>query len=106
MSKELEALESLMGNYYEMCQDTGDNDDQYQRYNNTSEYHAIKRALEEKEKQEKLLKILKDKKVDLHLIDSIPKEDTSIYGVKAYNFCYLKHLTKEEFDIIKRWLKE
>ncbi len=77
------------------------NDDKIENY-----IQSIKQDLEEKEKLEKLLKILKDKKVDLHLIDSIPKEDTSIYGVKAYNFCYLKHLTKEEFDIIKRWLEE
>lgn len=46
MSKGLEALERLMTDYYEMCQDLGSNDDQYQRWNLTSERAIIKKELE------------------------------------------------------------
>ena len=53
MSKGLEALERLMANYYEMCRDAGDNDDQYQRYNLTSERAII-------EKELKAFEIIKD----------------------------------------------
>lgn len=45
MGKGLEALESLMKDYYEMCLDTGNNDDEYQRNNLTSEYHIIQKEL-------------------------------------------------------------
>jgi hypothetical protein len=46
MSKGLKALEDLMSNYYEMCEDTGNNDDQYQRCNLTSERAIIEKELE------------------------------------------------------------
>lgn len=45
MIKGLEALERLMTDYYEMCQDLGDNDDQYQRCNLTSERATIENSL-------------------------------------------------------------
>ena len=45
MSKGLEALERLMANYYEMCQDLGNNDGQYQRCNLTSERAIIEKEL-------------------------------------------------------------
>lgn len=45
--KPLKALESLMKDYYEMCLDTGNNDDEYQRNNLTSEYHIIETALKD-----------------------------------------------------------
>lgn len=47
MSKGLEALERLMADYYEMCQDLGNNDDQYQRCNLTSERAIIEKELKD-----------------------------------------------------------
>ena len=49
MSKGLKALEDLMTSYYEMCQDLGNNDDQYQRCNLTSERSIIERELKDNE---------------------------------------------------------
>ena len=45
MIEGLEALERLMADYYEMCQDLGNNDDQYQRCNLTSERAIIEKEL-------------------------------------------------------------
>lgn len=89
MSKGLKALEDLMSNYYEMCEETGNNDDQYQRCNLTSERAIIEGELERLEtleedfmsltetnmelvqenaknqKKLKALEIIKEKKVDV-----------------------------------------
>ena len=53
MSKGLEALESLMANYYEMCVIDNCNDDMYQKFNNSSERGII-------EKELKALEIIKE----------------------------------------------
>ena len=45
MSKGLEALDELMENYYNMCLDTGNNDDQYQKWNLTSPRAIIEKEL-------------------------------------------------------------
>ena len=45
MSKGLEALERLMNDYYEMCENTLNNDDNYQKYNLTSERAVIEKEL-------------------------------------------------------------
>lgn len=67
---------------------------------------VIEKELNQKEKQEKLLKLLKNKKVDLHLVDDILNDGIPRYDVKTYNFCYnMRYLTKDEFDLIKRWLR-
>lgn len=66
---------------------------------------VIEKELNQKEKQEKLLNLLKNKKVDLHLIDDILNNGLPRYDVKTYNFCCLEHLTKDEFDSIKRWMR-
>ena len=58
MSKGLEALERLMNDYYEMCENTLNNDDNYQKYNLTSERAVI-------EKELKALKIIIDKNVNV-----------------------------------------
>ena len=53
MGKGLKALKDLMKDYYEMCQDLGNNDDQYQKCNLTSERAII-------EKELKALELIKD----------------------------------------------
>lgn len=58
MTRELQALERLMADYYEMCQDLGNNDDQYQRCNLTSERAIIETALKKQEQDKKKVKAL------------------------------------------------
>ncbi len=57
MSKELEALERLIENYYKMCQDTG-YDSEYQRTNLPIDYEIIETALDQKAKQDEVLELL------------------------------------------------
>lgn len=52
----LDALESLMASYKELCDDAGDNDIQYQIWNLSSPYHVIKRNLERLEEYEDIRK--------------------------------------------------
>lgn len=69
---------------------------------------CIKIAFEQKwelqdlcQKQREILKILKNKKVDLNLI-------LGCGGLAAYNMCcYVvgNELTQEEYDLIKEWLE-
>ena len=92
--KGLQALKDLMKDYYEMCQDLGNNDDQYQRCNLTSERAII-------EKELKALEIIKEKGIILQFI----KET---YTVEQYNAgvfgTLVKPLTQEEFDLLKEVL--
>lgn len=48
----LDAPESLMAYYKELCDDVCDNDIQYQLWNLTSPHHVIKRNLERLEEYE------------------------------------------------------
>ena len=68
MSKGLKALERLMVNYYEMCQDLGNNDDQYQRCNLTSERAIIEKELKESEKSKREIEKSKREIEILHFI--------------------------------------
>ena len=96
MSKGLEALETLMTYYYEMCQDLGNNDDQYQRCNLTSERAII-------EKELKALEIIRYKNISIECLKrAINKE-----GLEWYNsLCpyQLERLTQEEFELLKEVL--
>ncbi len=47
MTKGLESLETLMNDYYEMCQDLCNNDDEYQRNNLTSPRAIIEKELKD-----------------------------------------------------------
>ena len=55
MTKGLEALKQLMNEYYEMCEDTGNNDDMYQKCNLTSERAIIEKELKAIDKYKELL---------------------------------------------------
>jgi L-lactate utilization protein LutC len=70
-----------------------------------NELEQVLKDLEEKEKQDKILSILKNKKVDIKLVLWAGQK------VEAYNVVVreTKHfpreeLTQEEFDDIKEWL--
>lgn len=103
MSKGLEALERLMANYYEMCQDLGNNDDQYQRCNLTSERAII-------EKELKALEIL-TKHIDGCVKFRVLKEPSDCFLVIEEWFLDLKTyeikvaITQEEYDLLKEVLK-
>lgn len=91
MSKGLEALERLMNDYYEMCENTLNNDDNYQKYNLTSERAVI-------EKELKALKIIIDKNVNVAYLKVCSTLD--LYN-NAELEVYEKQLTQEEFDLLK-----
>lgn len=55
-SKGLEALKKLMNNYYEMCEDTENNDDNYQKCNLTSERAIIEKELNRLEKYDEIVR--------------------------------------------------
>lgn len=90
MTKGLEALESLMNNYYEMCEDTLNNDDNYQKYNLTSERAVIEKELK---KPQELYNKIKEKRdnaqKDLHkgvAANKIKDVKIELIGqVNAYN---------------------
>ena len=105
MSKGLKALEDLMKDYYEMCQDLGNNDDQYQRCNLTSERAII-------EKELKALEIIKEKNIAIKQLQMSPCLEAYC---TLYRFLYhdvdwkgLQHLmpTQEEFDLLKEVLED
>lgn len=100
----LEALKSLMDKFYELCQETNCNEDEYQRNNLTSERAIIEKSLEAlkqiKEKYEKAIKILKDKEPHINLV-------LSTNNVSDYNsFVFLDYaLSKEEYALLKEVLE-
>lgn len=129
MNKGLEALERLMADYYEMCQDLGNNDDQYQRCNLTSERAIIEKELKRLEdidcilntgggiwaedgivsKKLKVFEIIKEKKVDVGVlthvitISSNPLKD---YNETIWEDEKENRLTQEEYDLLKEVLYE
>lgn len=90
MSKGLEALERLMAKYYEMCQDLGNNDDEYQRYNLTSERATIEKELKELEELQQVLDDFKIYNI-MNLIDTL-KNIRFIEELNAVNSKKLKAL--------------
>ncbi len=90
-NKGLEALERLMANYYEMCLDTGCNDDQYQRYNNKDSERAII------EKELKALNIILDF-CDI----CVYRNRLGQCFLKIGN--YLSAISKENYDLLKEVL--
>jgi len=97
MNKGLEALEKLMADYYEMCQDLGNNDDQYQRCNLTSERAII-------EKELKILVVLKDL-FDFDFALRFPSNQPMLRITnKRTNEYWEMPISKEEYDLLKEVL--
>lgn len=93
----LEALEKL-GRYalYEMYNEL--------QVNETDEFDIVQQALLKSQEQEKVLKIIKEKNVDIIMIrmsETLDKYNRMIY---KDNF-NRKELTQEEFDILKEELE-
>lgn len=71
-------------------------------------FQELQNDLEEKEKQDKILEILKNKKVDIKLVLWAGQK------VEAYNvvvreqkdYWWREELTQEEFDLIREWLEK
>ena len=101
MKNGLEALESLMTDYYEMCQDLGNNDDQYQRCNQTSERAII-------EKELKTLEVFSNFEMELDASKTID-------GRMAYSLIIKNERDEEltlflggwekDYNLLKEWLK-
>ena len=65
----------------------------------------IREALEQKEKQDKILEILKNKKVDIKLVLwAGQKVEAYNVVVREKNLFPREELTQEEFDLIRKWL--
>ena len=101
-----DALRSLMDKFYELCQETNCNEDQYQRYNTTSENAILERVID-------ALDILIGKSVDIgcltHAFTYVEKDKQ----LKFYNtngqYCFGKghnYLTQDEFDLIEDVIKQ
>ena len=88
MNKELEVLENIKSNcgYYYYKQD---------------DFNFIETELKEKEKQDEILRIIKEKRVDLHTL--LHSCDLETYINHKWSDC--KKLTQAEFDLLKEWLK-
>lgn len=66
---------------------------------------SIIKDLEEKEKQDKILKIIKEKNVDIKHLKHFIKCYTKEVGLKTYNDYHSKEeLTQEEYDLFEEWL--
>ena len=111
----LEALKLLMEEYYEMCQDTGNNDDQYQKYNLTSPRAIIEKELKDGAKHKKALDIIVAKEVDVmsfkccldvgwdyDLFENNCQDSNSWNEDPPYKH----HMTEEEFELVKEELKQ
>lgn len=93
MSKGLEALKRLMTDYYEMCQDLGSNEDQYQRWNLTSERAIIAKELNEYEQYKTI-----EQELGIDLI-------TLFKALKSTDGLWVSGEAKENINKIERSLK-
>ena len=74
-------------------------------YDLNLEYETVEQALLKAQEQEKVLSIIKEKKVDVcELKICIDEYDDSLYQYNKRNIEQFK-LTPEEFDAVKRWVK-
>lgn len=72
------------------------------------DYNTIKQFLIKAQEQEKVLEIIKVKRIDMwHLVDLL-EQDYEMYLAFCKSEKYAKDyiLTKEEFELLKRWLNE
>ena len=71
------------------------------------DYRIIKQALIKSQEQEKVLEIIKEKKVDIKLImwagNMVEAYNQKVREQKDY--WWREELTQEEFDLLKRWFK-
>lgn len=101
MSKELEALDGLFD--LVTCQGSFE---QAQKYYNTLEESILKAQEQEKENAEykKILNIIKEKKVDIYILNDLGTlEEYNEWVLKKYGTYY--QLTQEEFTLLKRWIE-
>ena len=78
-----------------------------QYLDNTIEFYIIKQALIKAQENEKVLSIIKEKKVIVDLLIGNNLERYNYEIIKFYgNYGWTKKcfLTEEEFDLLKRWL--
>lgn len=109
MSKELEALDEIFDIIYNLnCATTYEQD---VKLDNLRE--IIKKELKEAQEQEKVLKIIDEKNVDINGLKKCIELDlplTDEQRLHKYNHDYMmigmKQLTQEEFELLKRWLSD
>lgn len=102
-----EALKSLMDKFYELCQETNCNEDQYQFYNTTSENAILERTLD-------ALDILIGKSVDIscltHAFTYVEKDKQLNFYNTNGQYCFRKdhhnYLTQDEFDLLEDVIKQ
>lgn len=93
MSKELEAFGrlALHTEYYNVVHDN---------INSENDYQVVKQALLKAQEQEKVLKIIKEKNVDIF---RFRKLDFNTFN-QLQRSCKLPELTQEEFDLVKEMM--
>jgi len=89
MNKSLEALERIVG-----CSIIESHTQKWQK-----DYYTIEEEL-------RALEIIKNKKVDVDLLDTIIKDENQIDKLRSYNYWQIdkNKLTQEEFDLLKEVL--
>ena len=66
-----------------------------------------KEDIEQVRKSLKVLDIIKKKEVNIGLLKGILHSDLQTHTASYYNFYFIasyRHLTQEEFDLLKEWL--
>lgn len=69
-------------------------------YSANNNYQIIEQALTDYEKQKQILEVLKEKRVDIDLVNSTDSVD--FYNYKVFRW---QKLTENEFNLIKEWLR-
>ena len=67
-------------------------------------FETLEPALLKSQEQEKVLKVIKKKKVDIWQLKQCDFERYNFW-IRAYYSDFRKELTQEEFDLLKRWLE-
>lgn len=96
-SKALESLEDI----YTFSEDT--------IYQFEKEYDTIKQALLKSQEQEKVLEIIKKKKINIDLLyasSSVEQYNDELVIIYGMWFVKDRQLTEEEFDLLKRYCDE
>ena len=76
----------------------------------TKEYISIEQSLLKQQEQDKVIEILKKKRVDLSYLRCCFEDNQSVHRYNEYirnktmDYDHEEELTEEEYDLLKRWL--
>ena len=70
--------------------------------------NILEKELEQKEKQDKILKLIVEKQVDIKLVAwaGVKVEAYNVKVREEKDYWWREELTQDEFDLIKEWLED